>query len=135
MTNGPSFGVQPIAGNPVITQASSISEVRLPRTRDIVSGCFGDSTLARERVDRPMIALTVSDQRADAYDSVVDVLRELVAEDLTKVRIRFADKVVGGRERRLGRTLGIGRLAAFNDWSVNQITLLACHQDYTRTCL
>ena len=82
-----------------------------------------------------MIALTVSDQRADAYDSVVDVLRELVAEDVTKVRIRFADKVVGGRERRLGRTLGIGRLAAFNDWSVNQITLLACHQDYTRTCL
>ena len=51
-----------------------------------------------ERVHRPVIALAVSDQRADAHDGVVDVLRELVAEDLTNVRIALADKIVGGRE-------------------------------------
>ena len=45
-----------------------------------------------------MIALAVSDERADAHDGVVDVLRKLVAEDLTNVRIPLADKIVGGRE-------------------------------------
>jgi hypothetical protein len=34
-----------------------------------------------------MIALSASDQRADAHDGVVDVLRELVAEDLTNVSV------------------------------------------------
>src|SRR6266446_6363492 len=45
-----------------------------------------------------MVAFAVSDQCADAHDGVVHVLRELVAEDRTNVRIRLADKVVGGRE-------------------------------------
>ena len=45
-----------------------------------------------------MIALAVSNERADAYDSVVDVLRKLVAEGLTNLRVRLADKIVGGRK-------------------------------------
>jgi hypothetical protein len=48
-----------------------------------------------ERVHRPVIALAVSDERADAHDGMVDVLREFVAELGTNVRIRFADEIVG----------------------------------------
>jgi hypothetical protein len=42
-----------------------------------------------------MIAFSVSDQGADADNSVVDVLRESVAEGGTDVRICLADKVIG----------------------------------------
>jgi hypothetical protein len=42
-----------------------------------------------------MIALAVSDERADAHDGVVDVFRKLVAEGCTNVRIRLLDKIVG----------------------------------------
>ena len=45
-------------------------------------------------VHRPMIALAVSDKRADAHNSMVDVLRKLVAEGLSNVRIRLTDKVI-----------------------------------------
>ena len=73
--------------------------------RDLVAEC-GDQLLLgpltyvgrTQRVHRPMIALAVSDQRADAHNGVVDVLRELVAEGFTNVRIPLADKIVGGRE-------------------------------------
>ena len=51
-----------------------------------------------ERVHRPTVALAVSDQRADAHDGVVDVLRKFVAEFLTNVRVRLADEIVGRRE-------------------------------------
>jgi hypothetical protein len=34
-----------------------------------------------------MIALAMSNERADAYNSVVDVLRKLVAEDRTNVSV------------------------------------------------
>jgi hypothetical protein len=53
-----------------------------------------------ECVYRPVIALAVSNERPDAHDRVVDVLRELVAEGLTNVRLWLADKIVGGREPR-----------------------------------
>ena len=49
-------------------------------------------------VHRPVIPLAVSDERADAHDGVVDVLRKLVAEGLTNLRVRLADKIVGGRK-------------------------------------
>jgi hypothetical protein len=45
-----------------------------------------------------MIALTASDERADAHDGVVDVLREPVAEGCTNVRLRVADEIVSCRE-------------------------------------
>jgi hypothetical protein len=45
-----------------------------------------------------VIALAVSDQRANAKDAVVDVLRELVTEGRTNVCIRLADEIVGGCE-------------------------------------
>jgi hypothetical protein len=45
-----------------------------------------------------MIALAVSNKRADAYDSVVDVLRESVTQDRTNVSVRPADKIIGGRK-------------------------------------
>src|ERR1700730_3271539 len=46
-------------------------------------------------IHRPMITLAVSDERSDAHNSMVDMLRKLVAEGLSNVRIRLADKVVG----------------------------------------
>jgi hypothetical protein len=45
-----------------------------------------------------MIALAASHERPDAHDGVVDVLRKLVAEGLTNLRVRLADKIVGGRK-------------------------------------
>jgi hypothetical protein len=56
-----------------------------------------------------MIALAVSNQRADAHDRVVDVLREFVAEGRTDICLRLAHEIVGGRESikvaRLGRLI------------------------------
>ena len=48
-----------------------------------------------KRVHRPVIALAVSDQRADANDRVVDVLGKPVAELCPNVSIRLANKIVG----------------------------------------
>jgi hypothetical protein len=45
-----------------------------------------------------MIALAVSNERADAYDSVVDVLRESVTQDRTNVSVRPSEKIIGGRK-------------------------------------
>jgi hypothetical protein len=45
-----------------------------------------------------VIALAMSDERADAHDGVVDVLRELVTEFGANVGVRLADEVVGSRE-------------------------------------
>jgi hypothetical protein len=45
-----------------------------------------------------MIAFAVSDERADANDCVVDVLRKLVAEGLTDVRVRLTNEIVRGCE-------------------------------------
>ena len=79
-------------------------ELRL-QLSDLVAECADQLLLSpltyvvcTERVHRPVIALPVSDQRAHAHDGVVDVLRELVAEDFTNVRIALADKIVRGRE-------------------------------------
>jgi hypothetical protein len=47
---------------------------------------------------RRSAARRVGNQRADAHDGVVDVLREPVAESLTNVRIPLADEIVGGCE-------------------------------------
>src|SRR4030095_9488640 len=43
-----------------------------------------------------MVVLAVSDERADAHNSVVDVLRKLVAKGCPNVRIALADKIVCG---------------------------------------
>jgi hypothetical protein len=51
-----------------------------------------------ERVHRPVVGLPVSDERADAHDGVVDVLRKLVAEFRTNVGIRLANQTIGTRE-------------------------------------
>jgi hypothetical protein len=52
----------------------------------------------RSGVHRPMVGLAVRDERSDADDRVVDVLRELVADRLADLRVGLADEVVGGRE-------------------------------------
>jgi hypothetical protein len=45
-----------------------------------------------------VVGLPVSDERADAHDGVVDVLRKLVAEFRTNVGIRLANQTIGTRE-------------------------------------
>jgi hypothetical protein len=47
-----------------------------------------------ERVHRPMIALAVSDERADAHDGVVNVLGKFVAEGRTNIHLLFSNKVL-----------------------------------------
>ena len=65
-----------------------------------------------------MIALAVSDERADAHNSVVDVLGKLVAENGTNVGIRLADKTAanpprsGTVSRSQTMTLGFMQIAA-----------------------
>src|SRR5262249_2670234 len=49
-------------------------------------------------VHRPVIVLPVRDERSDADDRVVDVLRELIADRLADLYVGLADEVVGGRE-------------------------------------
>jgi hypothetical protein len=45
-----------------------------------------------------VVGLAVRDERSDADDRVVDVLRELVADRLADLHVGFADEIVGGRE-------------------------------------
>jgi hypothetical protein len=49
-------------------------------------------------VHRPVVGLAVRDERSDADDRVVDVLRKFFADRLADLHVRLADKVVGGRE-------------------------------------
>src|SRR5512144_797097 len=63
----------------------------------LLLGPFADVRRA-QRIHRPTIALAVSDERANAHDRVVDVLRKFVTEDLTNVRIPLADEIVGSRK-------------------------------------
>jgi hypothetical protein len=58
-----------------------------------------------ERVNRPVIPLSVGDERTDAYDRVADVLRELVADGRTDLCVRFSDEVIGGRDPLMSGTV------------------------------
>jgi hypothetical protein len=51
-----------------------------------------------ERVHHPVIAFSMSDERTDAHNGVVDVLRELVAENHADLLISLTDEVVGVRK-------------------------------------
>jgi hypothetical protein len=46
----------------------------------------------------PVILLPVRDERSDADDRVVDVLRKLVADRLPDFHVGLADEIIGGRE-------------------------------------
>jgi len=73
----------------------------LVQLRDLVAEC-GDQLLLRplahvggtNSVHRPVILLPVRDERSDADDRVVDVLRELVADRLADFHVRLADKTL-----------------------------------------
>ena len=51
-----------------------------------------------QRINRPVIVLSMRDESADTRNRMVNVLRELVAESLADLMIRLADEVVGCRE-------------------------------------
>jgi hypothetical protein len=80
--------------------ASSISpkgreNVRRTHYADILRTAV--SGLASTR-HRPMIRLPVRDESPDAYDRVVDVFREFIADCLADFHVRLADEIIGGRE-------------------------------------
>jgi len=49
-------------------------------------------------VHRPVIGLAVRNERADADDRVVDVLRKFFADRLADFHVGLADEVIGGGE-------------------------------------
>jgi hypothetical protein len=49
-------------------------------------------------VHRPVISLPVRNERSDADDRVVDVLRKLIADCLADLHVGLTDKIVRGRE-------------------------------------
>jgi hypothetical protein len=53
--------------------------------------------LLAERIDDPMITVVVRDQRPDAHDRMVDVLK-FVADCSADFVIIFAIKIIGGGE-------------------------------------
>jgi hypothetical protein len=51
-----------------------------------------------QSIDDPMIVLTVSDERADAHDRVVDVLGEFLPDGYSDLFVGLADQPVRGDE-------------------------------------
>jgi hypothetical protein len=50
------------------------------------------------RVHGPVISLPMRDERSDADNRVIDVLRELVPDRFAHFHVGLADEIVGGRE-------------------------------------